>query len=158
MITDSEIIETLTKNVNVFFDLYDIRMSLMNFCKPSPMLPHFKIFFTGMLYNIRDNIAYQLFGSPWIDTINMRCINDKIEFGFLNDEVILWFHYKKHSTFPESGSGCSEPDPDDFPEYTDLDRYNDLIDHLMSWFSNPNNTRFDRFDNTCTTSANKHRI
>jgi hypothetical protein len=135
--TDFQIIQTLAKQVNVFFELYDIRMNLMNFCKPSPRTPYFKIFFSGMLYNYDLNCSYDLFGTPWIDTINMR-ITDKIEFGFINDEVILWFPYKKDKTFPESGSGYSESDIDDYPiaEYTDFDRYNDLIEHLMSWFRN----------------------
>ena len=139
MFTDSEIVRVLCSKQDVCFTIYDCMMSLSNFCKPSPpRSPYYRIFFTAYLYNIRtDKVIsdYELFGNKWIDVINMRIINEKIEFGFLNDEELLWFPYKKNNTFPESGSGCSEPDIDDYPEYSDLDRYNDIVDHIMTWFS-----------------------
>jgi hypothetical protein len=137
--SNEQIIHVLTNNVESTYDLYDCKMFLTNFTKPCRRNPYFRIFFTSILCSdiyAGADVDYEAFGDPWIDTINMRIVNNIVEFGFLDDTNMLWFPYRKNKTFPKDGSGCTHSDPDDEepPEYDEIDRYNDLIDYIMNMF------------------------
>lgn len=138
-ISNEQIIRVLSAKAETTYQLFDCKMILTNFTKPTHKNQYFKIFFTSMLCAdtyIGADVDYEAFGEPWIDTIFMRINNNVVEFGLYNqDEITLrWFSYRKNKTLPSSGTGCTNQDPDDPPDYDELDRYNDLIEYIMDMF------------------------
>ena len=135
--SNEEIIQVLTAKAETTCQLFDCKMIFTNFTKPSRKNEYFKLFFTSMLCSdiyIGADVDYEAFGEPWIDTVYMRIYNNVVEFGLYNqDEVVLrWFPFKIKKTLPSSGKGCTHPEfDDDYPDYDELDRYNDLIDYIM---------------------------